>query len=550
MNQSKIYLRILLICVLLLLPLVAGEAFSQASSGEDASNIGWLAILPPLVAIALALVFREVVSALLLGIFIGSWLLSPADPLGSLLRVANIFFLDALADRGHAAIVLFTLMLGGMVGILSRAGGMDGIVFLFRRLAKGRRGGLVMTWLLGVVIFFDDYANTLLVGHTMRPFTDKLKISRAKLAYIVDSTAAPVASLAVISTWVGFEVGLLRDFTTSTPGMTDAYALFLQALPYHFYSIFTLFLVLSIALWNRDFGPMRYAELDALADNDRTQSTGPEIKRPDTEAGPKSVWIAIIPIATVICTTFVALYVSGVNAAGENAPLFEIIGASDSSVALMSASFLGLLSAGIMAGLLGKLKIAKISEGLLDGLRSMIPAMVILLLAWSLGEVCDRVGTAEVVIHSVTGSLPPWLIPAAVFFIAAVTAFSTGTSWGTMAILLPIALPLAHQIPIASGLSEGAIHSILLGSVGAVLAGATFGDHCSPISDTTILSSMASGCNHIAHVRTQIPYAMMSGILAIIVGYVPTGFGVPFWISLPVGLLVVAGIPYLFKKTE
>lgn len=531
--------------VILLTALAAFAAPALAAGTVADGGPHWTAILPPLFAIALALIIREVILSLLIGVFVGSLLVFPASPLTAFARIPEEFLWTALADRSHAAIVLFSLMLGGMVGILAKSGGTAGLVHTLRRLTSGRRGGLLMSWLLGIIIFFDDYANTLLVGQTMRPYTDRLRISRAKLAYIVDSTAAPVTSIAIISTWVGFEVGLIRDAANHLPALGDAYLLFIRALPYRFYSLFALLFVGILSFTGRDFGPMRRAEEKAIRGNDTTKQPGVvEESAAVPPAGRHSYLLALVPIVLVILATFAGLYLSGVHRAPPGAKLFEILGASDSLAVLLVASFLGLLTAGTLAAVLTRLRVAEVSDGLLDGMRSMLPAMVILLLAWALGDVCDRLGTAKVVVEATTGRLPPALLPGVLFTVAAAVAFSTGTSWGTMAILIPIALPLSVQLPLAAGAGQAVTHGVLLGSVGAVLAGSTFGDHCSPISDTTILSSMASGCDHLAHVRTQIPYAVLAAGVALLVGYIPVGFGVSPWPLLPAGLLLL----YLFQR--
>lgn len=406
---------------------------------------------------------------------------------------------------------------------------------------------MLFTWLMGLLIFFDDYANTLLIGQTMQPYTDKLKISRAKLAYIVDSTAAPVTSLALVSTWIGFEVGLLKDsIQTLMPGQ-DAYSLFLQSIPYRFYSLFTLILVFSLAFWNRDFSTMRSVEMKTIegADPSREKTK----TRPRVFRGPavSALLSAFLPVIGVIILTFSGLYISGVKAVGQNAPFFQIIGAADSSGVLLVSSFAGIVIAALCARFLMKQKTTAVGDGLMEGFRSMLPAITILILAWSLGAVCSTLGTAEFVIGAVTGFLNPVLLPMVIFLVAAVTAFSTGTSWGTMAILIPIAVPLAFSL--TNSIHEPAMQSpLFLRSVGAVLAGSTFGDHCSPISDTTILSSMASGCDHIAHVRTQIPYALTAALFAVGFGYLPAGLHVTPLITLILGAILIFLFPKLLKK--
>lgn len=538
--------------VLLISTAILGLFFSQsafANPADSAHAAQWTSLLPPLVAIGLALLLREVVGSLLLGILVGTFLLAPSDPFGALLAIPTDLLPQALADTGHASIIIFSLLLGGMVGIMARSGGMAGLVNALSRLATKRRGALLVTWLLGIIIFFDDYANTLLVGNTVRPYTDKLGISRAKLAYIVDSTAAPVASIAVISTWVGFEVGLIRDAAESLHLINDAYVLFLRSIPYSSYSLFALAMVAAIAWWGRDLQPMRATEQQAANGKDHSRQANDRDLMEGRESGRFAILSALLPISVVILATFAGLYLSGAASAPKGASLSVILGASDSAAVLLASSFLGLLTAAILSLTVGRERISDVSEAMIDGMRAMIPAMVILILAWSIGEVCTRLGTAEFIVHVVAQGMPPMLIPVTLFIISGLVAFSTGTSWGAMAILIPIALPIAHDVPLAAGMEQADIFHIIFGSIGAVLAGATFGDHCSPISDTTILSSMASGCNHIDHVRTQIPYALITAGFAILLGYLPAGMGLHPLPGLLLGILLIFALVRFFPPT-
>ncbi len=513
----------------------------------------WLALAPPLVAIVLALALREVISSLLLGIYVGAVLLNPTSPGAALLSLPTEFLPTALADRGHASIVLFSLMLAGMVGVLSESGGMSAIVEGLKKLTRTRRGGMITAWAMGLIIFFDDYANTLLVGNTLRPFTDRLRISRAKLAYIVDSTAAPVASIAIISTWVGFEVGLLGDAAQNINGFDhDPYMLFLKSIPYSMYSFTALILVFAVVWWQRDMTLMHQVELGALEKDDASREKGVDENREHSPAGRYALIIAFAPILSVVASTFIGLYISGRMQLDQEATFAQILGAADSYAVLLSASFIGLLLSMLLATTLGKKPVSDVSDSVINGIRAMMPAMVILILAWSLGDVSEQVGTAQYIIDGVSGKLPAFLLPTALFLVSALVAFSTGTSWGAMAILIPIALPLAVEFSAVTIPSAPASYELLFGSIAAVLSGATFGDHCSPISDTTILSSMASGCKHIVHVRTQIPYALFAGTIAILLGYLPAGFGIsPVFTLLPALLIVFFGpklLPVLFKS--
>ena len=529
----------------------AGE--SGLASGHTL-QARWLSILPPLLAIGLAVALREVVAALFLGVWAGATILAGWHPVAGLARAVDTYVVDALADRDHAQVVLFSLLLGGMVGIVTRSGGTAGIVERISARAGSRRAGQLSTWAMGLVLFFDDYASVLITGSTMRSLGDRLRISREKLAYIVDCTAAPMASMAIISTWIGFEVGLIGDALAAAGGEAKgAYALFLQTLPYRFYSIFALWLVFLIASSGRDFGPMLGAERRvALKGRLLRDGARPLVSEDAGSATPEPEaagrwWNAAVPILAVIGIALAGIYGTGRAALGEGAAgagVREAFQAGDSFRVLMWASAAGCLIAGGLAIVQGILSLGETLAAWLTGMKSMLLAMVVLILAWALSAVCKEMGTAHFVTESLGSVLTAPLIPVATFLCAALVAFATGTSWGTMAIMVPLAV----QFALAA--APGEAH-ILLGSLGAVLAGACFGDHSSPISDTTILSSMSTGCDHIDHVRTQIPYALTAAGASCLLGYIPTGFGLSPWISLIIGAMVLAGtVRFIGRKIK
>ncbi|SHK76707.1 Na+/H+ antiporter NhaC family protein [Rhodothermus profundi] len=516
---------------------------------------GWTSVLPPLLAIVIALLFRRVVPALFLGIWLGAWLavdFSLAGLWQGLLDTFDVYVRNALANPDHAAIVLFSLMIGGMVGIISKNGGMQGVVNRIVRWASDPRRGQLATAVLGLLIFFDDYANTLVVGNTMRPVTDRLRISREKLAYIVDSTAAPVAALAFVTTWIGYEVGLVGTAVAQLPGYDEsAYSIFLNSIPYSFYPWLALLFVFAVAWSQRDFGPMYRAEVRArstgqvLGPNariDEAAAEGRELRPPADK--PHRARNALIPILVLFVSVLGGLY-----ATGEGETLREIIGSADSYRALMWGSLLGVLTAAALSIGQRILTLDETMEAWYAGLRSMFFAMIILLLAWALSSITEELRTAQYLSSVLSERLAPGLVPALVFVLSAATAFATGTSWGTMGILLPLVVPLAWHVLAASGLhTEAEYHHIIYSTVSAVLAGAVWGDHCSPISDTTILSSMASGCDHVEHVRTQLPYALFVGLVAVLLGTLPTGFGLPWWVAMPVAATVLLFGLRLFGK--
>jgi Na+/H+ antiporter NhaC len=402
---------------------------------------------------------------------------------------------------------------------------------------------------MGTAIFFDDYANALLVGATMRPLTDRLRVSREKLAWLVDSTAAPVATVAVISTWVGFEVGLIQEAMARLDHGTQAYTFFLQSIPYSYYPLLTLFLVYMVAVTGRDFGPMLKAEHRAVHKGQLLRpGAQPASDAPGpaggTATGPAHPALAGIPIFAVILATALGLYFGGRQAAvadGLASPsLREILNNADSFAVLTWSALTGATLAIGLAVAGRRLSLVEALDGFLDGVRSMVIAVTILVLAWSLSAACDGLGTATHLVEVCRQVLSARLLPMLVFILAAAVSFSTGTSWGTMAILMPLVYPLGHQLPLDAGLDVATALHIHLASVSAVLAGAVFGDHCSPISDTTILSSLATGCDHVDHVKTQLPYALTVAGIAAVLGYLPVGYGVSPWISLVMGLVAVA----------
>ncbi|MDX1460088.1 MAG: Na+/H+ antiporter NhaC family protein [Xanthomonadales bacterium] len=515
--------------------------------------------MPPLVAIVFALLFRRVIPALFLGLWLGAWLVAGPDLKGlwtGLLESFQVYVLHALANPDRAAIVLFSLMIGGMVGIISRNGGMQGVVNLIVRWANSVRQARLATAWMGLAIFFDDYANTLVVGNTMRPVTDAKRISREKLAYIVDSTAAPVACIALVTTWIGYEVGLIGEAIETLPGLdAEAYLLFLNTIPYSFYPLLAIALVFMIAWSGRDFGPMVQAERRALEHGSFSAEhlSGAMVDdcKPiePVEGKPCRAINAVVPVLVLVGSVVGGLYVTGMDGLDiENPEIKDIIGNANSYKALMWASFLGMFTAVVMTLSQRILDLEETVGAWYQGLKSMLMALIILLLAWSLGEVSEILKTADYLVSVLGESLPPFTLPALVFVVAALTAFGTGSSWGAMGILLPLVIPLTWAVMQGHGLDGDAHMHILYSAIASVLAGSVWGDHCSPISDTTILSSLASGCDHIEHVRTQLPYAMTAGTVAILVCSLPVAAGLPWWLGLAAGLLIMAAALRIFGR--
>ncbi|GMR12043.1 MAG: Na+/H+ antiporter NhaC family protein [Gemmatimonadota bacterium] len=523
---------------------------------------GWYSLMPPLIAILMALIFREVVTALLAGIWLGALAVAGYNPLQALWRVVDTYAVPALADsNGHTQIVVFSLLLGGMVGIIARNGGTQGIVDAVAPFASTSRRGKIATWLAGLAIFFDDYANTLIVGNTMRPITDRLKISREKLAYIVDSTAAPVAALVPISTWVGYEISLIGDGLdiaaaqqSANPALAEAlstanpFGVFINTIPYLFYPLLAVAFVFLTSVMDRDLGPMAAAEKRAASGGGlhrpgATLATDTSSAIMQAKDGVSPRWYnAALPVLTVILVVLGGLYTDGRASAGPGASLMEIFGAADPFATLLWGSFAGCVVGIALSVGQRILSLQEALDAWAGGMKAMVTAMVILVMAWSLGQVTEDVGTAQFLAQAVSDALPLGLVPALVFVISAAIAFATGTSWATMAILIPLVIPLAVTLGGAEHFAVGGGYSILLGSISSVLAGAIFGDHCSPISDTTVLSSTAAACDHVDHVRTQLPYALLVAVVAMTIGDLGTAFGIPHWFALLGGVGVLFAI--------
>lgn len=516
---------------------------------EAAYGSAW-SLLPPVLAIFLALWARQVVASLFLGVWLGTTMLA-GDPGRGFLRLVDTNLREALTDPDHVSILLFSMLLGGMVAVMSRSGGTAGVVERLEPLATTPRRSQIVTWLMGVAIFFDDYSNTLVVGHAMRPVTDRHRVSREKLAFLVDSTAAPVACVAVVSTWVGYQVSVLGDALQANGADLNPFSVFLASVPAAFYPFAALTLTFSVAVSRRDMGPMLKAERRAaggvlLADQSRpladfdTTALEPE---PET---PRRWFNAALPVLSVVVVMLVGLWVTGrasLEADGAaGAGLAEVIGASDPFTVLLWGSLVGLTMAIVLALGQGLLTLEESMDATVAGFKSMLIAVVVLTLAWSLGRVCTDLGTADWLTEAVGPHVPPVLLPGLVFLVAAAVSFSTGTSWGTMAILTPLAVPLILRAAPDSA-------ALLSATVSAILGGSVFGDHCSPISDTTVMSSMASSCDHVDHVRTQLPYALLAAGAGLVLGYLPSCvFGLSLWVTLPLTIAGVVGVFLLLSS--
>ena len=521
-------------------------------------------LLPPLLAILLAFMLRNTWLSLLVGALAGAILLVPeseafTNAFGILFW--DILFQDILFDPFHAYILGFTLLLSGTVALLTRMGAIEGMVQAMMRWARSSQSVQSMAYFLGFGIFFDDYANTMVVGNACGPLFDRMNVSRAKLAYIVDSTAAPIAGVAVLSTWVAFQISTFAP-QLPTIGMSEAqgYSIFLETIPYRFYCLLALAMVGLTIFLRRDFGPMLRSESRArLGMDKRLEATGGEWGHIERAPWTLPRWEnGLIPILTLVMVTGYAIYTLGAaNIPAEKAIelkktgivpwLREVLSQPDSTKAI----FLGSAAAWGMAAFLSltrkQLGVSEVFKTTIIGSISVArSAIAILILAWCIGEVCTRLDTAGYLVSISTQLTNPSWLPIILFLTSCFVAFATGSSWTTMAILQPNVVVLAHRM---GDMTEMGSHGMLVLCVGAVLEGSIFGDHCSPISDTTILSSTASRCEHIEHVRTQAPYALVCAALALLVGYVPASFfGIPPLLSLGMGGLCMIAVLVLFGR--
>jgi Na+/H+ antiporter NhaC len=512
----------------------AGSTTESAAAGPEQYG-GWV-LAPALAAILCAMATRQVVPSLLLGIFVAGAMMHrfEAGPdagwwhlaLGTAERAVETYIVGACTDVDHVKVIVFTLTIGGMVGVVGASGGTRALVNVIARYASTSRRGQVAAWVAGLVVFFDDYANSMIVGPTMQPIADRLRISRAKLAYIVDSTAAPVASIALIGTWVGAELGYINEgladvAKSGTPDFlahVDGWQAFVYSIPYRFYAVLAIVMVLLVALTRRDFGPMRSAE------------AGPESGRHDsgvqTEAdgGEGGHWShAAAPILVLVGVTLAVLIWPGMVArrealqAGDTFAFRQFFATADSYNAILYGAFAAAAVAIAVAVVGRRLTLSAATDALTSGMARVFPAIVVLVLAWALsaGSIDLQVGKVVSGWLAERGFSLSWL-PLGVFVSAAFVSFATGTSWGTMGILCPmvvrVAADLGAELPPAEALP------LFYASVGSVLSGAIFGDHCSPISDTTVLSSIATGCALTTHVWTQLPYALLTAVVAMGLG--------------------------------
>lgn len=546
--------------------LVAG--LSQVTADRPIwQELGIITLIPPFIAIVLAFLTQNVIISLTSGILTGTMLVSLTLTKGNIVvNLAETFngtikiIVGSMADQWNAGILLQVMSIGGLIALVSRMGGTHAIAEKLSKKAGGARSAQFITWILGLFVFFDDYANSLIVGPIMRPVTDKQGISREKLSFIIDATAAPIAGIALVSTWIGYELSVIQAELGELSFKTSAYSMFLETIPYRFYNFFILALIVITIVLLRELGPMYQAEYRTrtsgrvLRDGATPMAVEENMNIKPEVSGETNIWNAIIPIGSLIVISLLAFYFNGRSVLqGDELALVKAhpfsleairisFSNSDASVVLFMSAVISSMIAIIM-GLAQKIFTLKEAIDIwIEGWKSMIITLVILLLAWSIAHVIkNQLDADQFLANSLSQSLPAFIIPSIIFVLGAGISFATGTSYGTMGILMPLAIPLANA-------ASGGDRNLIVAAVGAVLTGAIFGDHCSPISDTTILSSMGAGADHIDHVKTQLLYAIIVALVSIIFGFLPAGLGLSPWISLAMGLAVLVLIFRIFGK--
>ena len=495
------------------------------------------ALVPPVVAIGLALVTKEVYSSLFVGVLMGGILYSGFSFEGTITHIFEDGMISVLSDSYNVGILIFLVILGAMVCLMNRAGGSAAFGQFAADHIKGRVGAELATILLGCLIFIDDYFNCLTVGSVMRPVTDKFKVSRAKLAYLIDATAAPICIIAPISSWAAAVTGFVEG--------EDGFSIFVRAIPYNFYAILTIVMMIGMVLLRTEFGSMKFHEKNALKGDLYTTPGRPY----DTEKQPEvsvrgTVLDLLIPIISLIICCMVGMLYTGEFFSGED--FVTAFSQSDASLGLTMGSFFGLL---ITIGFYQVRRVLKFSECMAcipEGFKSMVPAIMILSFAWTLKAMTDSLGADVYVATVVASSARSFLnfLPAIIFVVGCFLAFATGTSWGTFGILIPIVVAVF----------ENSNPDLMIISISACMAGAVCGDHCSPISDTTIMASAGAQCEHVNHVTTQLPYAIVAAVVSFI-SYIIAGFVQSAWIALPIAIalmvitmLVIRGINGVLKE--
>ena len=526
-RNKKSYLLCLAILILVMCPMIVYGAGAEAP--KPALYATFWSLVPPLIAIVLALISKEVYSSLAIGVIFGGLLASGFNFEGTMKTIFENGFVSVLSSAYNVGILIFLVILGMVVALMNKTGGSDAFGKWASKRIKTRVGAQLTAILLGCLIFIDDYFNCLTVGSVMRPVTDKHQVSRAKLAYLIDATAAPVCIISPISSWAAAVTGFVDG--------EDGFALFVKAIPFNYYALLTIVMMLVITLWKFDFGPMKLHEENAKKGDLFT--TGEE-KFEDLDRGEhkdgKLIDMLFPIVSLIICCVIGMLYTGGIFS---GAGIVEAFSNCDASVGLSMGSFIALIITLVFYIVRRSLKFSECMDCLPAGFKAMVPAILILTFAWSLKSITDVLGAKEFVAtmmeHSAAGM--QLLLPAIIFVVAVCLAFSTGTSWGTFGILIPIVVAVF----------AGKDSQMMIISISACMAGAVCGDHCSPISDTTIMASAGAQSNHINHVNTQLPYAMLVAAVSF-VSYIIAAFVKNVVISLIIAVALMVGVLFIIKK--
>ncbi|MGN1266785.1 MAG: Na+/H+ antiporter NhaC family protein [Dorea sp.] len=518
-----------LLCILACSSLTVFAAEEAAEYVPNMYATAW-SLIPPVVAIVLALITKEVYGSLFVGIVIGGLFYSGFQPELTINHVFQDGIITVLTDSYNMGILVFLVILGVMVCMMNRAGGSAAFGRWASTHIKSRVGAQLATIALGVLIFIDDYFNCLTVGSVMRPVTDKHNISRAKLSYLIDATAAPVCIIAPISSWAAAVTGFVEG--------EDGFALFLKAIPYNYYALLTIVMMITIVLLKMDYGPMKVHEDNAMKGDLYTTEDRPYANAVEEEVNAKGGVIDLVfPVITlIICCIIGMIYTGGFF---EGAGIIEAFSGSDASVGLMYGSFFAFVITIVFYALRKVLTFKESMECVPEGFKAMVPAILILTFAWTLKAMTDSLGAAEfvaTVVDSAKGGFIS-ILPAIIFLVACFLAFATGTSWGTFGILIPIVVAVF----------AGTDHTMMIISISACMAGAVCGDHCSPISDTTIMASAGAQCNHVNHVNTQLPYVITVAAVSFVT-YVIAGFVKNAIVCLAIGIVLMVGTLLVIRK--
>lgn len=498
------------------------------------TNFGILALLPPLLAIVMAIITRQVILSLFIGVWVGATMVYGWNPIIGLIETFRAYIFSSLGDSWNASVLIMIMLVGAFAAMLERGGGAHAFAQALSGKITTRKQGSVITWLGGLAVFFSDSSNPVIVGPIFRPITDSLRISREKLAYIVDSTSAAVPALLPITAWGAFLIGLIAVQFEAANYQVEPFTAFVRSMPFMFYLIGSILLVLLIALLNKDYGPMKKAEKRAYLEGkligDDARPIREEITIVMPEGSQPTIWNMVIPLILLIVVIFsMFLWTGGFP----EKSFVKAIGSGSSIISLSMAFFIASIVAGYLAVKSKVFDFKGVMDAWIGGIRQMLEAILILILAWAIGSVASAVGTSAYIVSVTENFLTPTMMYVAIFVAASLTAFATGTSWGTFAIFMPIGIPLAL-----------AIGAPVYPAIAAVVCGGVFGDHCSPISDTTVLSSIGSTCDHIDHVKTQLPYALTAGAAAI-VGFITAGISGNAAVSLIITLIVLVGLVLL-----